>query len=357
MLHVPFANLTPSATVEIHEGESIQQALDANPNPGTLFAVHGGVYQECVKFNHNGTPTAPIWLTSVDGIGAACIRFPATPTRKDVLTGLGRKCIYVHGFEVDGMNKAENSIHFGLSGSDVTQLALYVEDIVVEACYAHNSTKDNIKISQGNRIWIVRNHCAYSNSDQNIDFVAVDDGVIFANLCEYAKGPVALFVKGGSRRCLVANNTILNAALEGLQIGGSGDPVWNRPGTLGFQSQDCFAIENYVHGQGKRAILLTGAQRAGIYRNYLGAGVIKPLAPLTAINKDNNGWASLDCDFVGNVFQQQANAFAPVQAGCSYRDCATGKAPWASNAYDNVWPALMPVGNAYSLPLLWGMPT
>jgi serralysin len=356
MLRIPFDDFVPTSTIDVPAGASIQAAFD-KAVPGCLIALHAGTYMETPKLNKDGTPDAPIIIKSVDGAGAAIIKAPTNPTRKSVVTGLGRKCVVLDGLAVDASSICQNGIQFGLSGTDPTQLDRYVADIVIRNCSSIYAVEDNIKISQGDRIWVIDNVCRISKSDQNIDFLAVNDSVIARNMLDQGGrigGPPALIVKGGCERVLAARNRIIGSKAAGMSLGGYCDlSVYSRPGST-CQAKTCWAIKNYIANQNGPAFQFLGAQDCAAWENYFGLGYLGK--PIVTITDDNYAHPSTNCTCERNVFQRSSNSWAPVPANNSYANCPPGKVPYNRNTYDNIWPRLDSTGPA-SGPVLYGMPT
>jgi serralysin len=246
--------------------KTIQEAVN-RATPGTCIMVEAGTYVETVKFDVSGLPDAPILLISADGPGAAKIVPNADTTRKATLSAFGEENIVISGFDVSGGGRLENGIQFGMSGTDFTDMTA---NIVIKDNIVHDTVKDNIKVSQGNNIWVVDNTC-FNAGDQGIDFVAVNNSVIARNDVSHVTGSApALFVKAGSTNILIAQNHVSDAANDGIAVGGWTDGTTHmQPGYTDWQAKNVLVIDNHVEGVGKRPLNILGGQDCQIVHNLL----------------------------------------------------------------------------------------
>jgi len=276
MITIPFDDYVPTRVIYVSTSgssagtgsqsdplSSIQAAVD-KATPGTTIMVEAGTYTENIKINVSGTPDAPIQLVSADGPGAAKI-VPAAASASATIEAFGEENIVISGFDVSGGNIHDNGIQFGMSGSDFSDMT---KNIVIRDNIVHDTVKDNIKVSQGDYIYVVDNTASHAG-DQGVDFVAVNNSVIARNDISYASGPAALFAKAGSTNILIAENKVTHSAVDGIEVGGYSDPQWMRPGFTGWEAKNVTVIDNIVEGVGKRPLNIIGAQDCTITHNFL----------------------------------------------------------------------------------------
>ena len=292
MLTIPFANTKPLHQIWVspsgndhHSGsksapfKTIQAAVN-HAKPGTEIMVEAGTYHENIKFNASGTPSAPIWLVSANGVGAAKI-VPGSSHPSATIEAFGEENIVISGFDVSGGNRLDNGIQFGMSGHNFNDPTRH---IVIKNNIVHDTVKDNIKVSQGDYIYVIDNKVSHSG-DQGIDFVAVNNSVIARNNVSYARGPAALFAKGGSTNVLIAENHVSHASVDGIEVGGWSDKQWMRPGYTGWEAKNVTVINNVVDTVGKRPLNIIGAQNVQITHNDLHSNPHYPY--VVSISADN----------------------------------------------------------------------
>ena len=293
MFTIPFASTKPLHTIWVSPTGSdsnsgskstpfktIQAAVN-HATPGTEIMVEAGTYHENVKFNVSGTPSAPIWLVSADGIGAAKV-IPGSGSPSATIEAFGEENIVINGFDVSGGNRLENGIQFGMSGHNFNDLT---RNIVIENNIVHDTVKDNIKVSQGDYIYVIDNKVTNAG-DQGIDFVAVNNSVIARNDVSYSRGPAALFAKGGSTNVLIAENHVSHASVDGIEVGGWSDPQWMRPGFTAWEAKNIIVANNVVDHVGKRPLNIIGAQYIQITHNDLHSNPAYPY--VVSISADNH---------------------------------------------------------------------
>lgn len=242
---------------------SITEAV-GRAGPGTAILVREGTYVENVELDRGGTETAPLWLVSADGPGAAHLR-PADPALSTVY-GFGERNIVIHGFRIDAGEA--NGIHLGMAGTDFGRT---VANIVIQANHVSGAGADGIKVSQGDNIHVLDNVVAGAG-DQGIDFVAVNHAVIDGNDISGVTGVAGLFVKGGSTGVRVSCNRIRDVDVDGLLVGGWTETRWMRPGFDGYEARRVVAEGNTVSGTGKRPLNILGAVEVRVVGNRLGGG-------------------------------------------------------------------------------------
>jgi serralysin len=272
----PFADATPTRILYVSKTgaangngsidspfATIQAAVD-RATPGTAIMVKAGTYVENVKLpsNGGGTTTAPIWLVSADGVGAAKV-VAATPT-KSTIYGFGTDNYVVANFAVEG---GKNGIQFSLSG---TNFANTVQNIVVKGNIVANSLEDGVKISQGINVHVIDNRI-YGSGDQGVDFVAVNDSVIARNEVFDINSFSAVYAKGGSTNVLIEGNYVHHVTGDGIGAGGWTEPQYMWPGARNYEARNVVITGNVVEDVGKRAINVLGAQNTVITNNFLEA--------------------------------------------------------------------------------------
>ena len=352
MFTIPFENLTPSRALWVaptgndHNSgtksapfKTIQAAVD-HATPGTEIMVAAGTYHENVKFNVSGTPSAPIWLTSAGGTGAAKI-VPGSGTPSATIEAFGEENIVINGFDVSGGSRLENGIQFGMSGHDFNDPT---RNIVIENNIVHDTVKDNIKVSQGDYIYVIDNKTSHAG-DQGVDFVDVNKSVIARNDISYTKGPAALFAKGGSTNILIAENKVSHASVDGIEVGGYSDMTWTRPADRGWEAKNVIVANNEVDSVGKRPLNIIGAQEVQITHNLLHSN--PNYYYVVTISADQTGHNSKNITFTNNVFDR-SDHWLQLLSGQGSGLKITG------NHYDGVWQGTVgPHGGAFNYDLPW----
>jgi len=240
---------------------SIQAAIDAS-RPGTAVLVEAGTYFENVKITQNGTDSAPIWLVSADGDGAATI-VPLSETTSTVY-GRGVDNFVISGFEIDGADK-QHGIEFTQAGRDYHNWA---NNIVIENNHITGTGYDGVKLAQTVNVE-VRGNTIVGGSEESIDMVTVYDAVISGNEISGLDGRSGITAKGGSERILIEKNSITDVGADGITIGGWTDETLVGELSLSFQARDVVVKDNFIEGVDKRAINILGAQDSVIRDNYI----------------------------------------------------------------------------------------
>lgn len=242
---------------------SIQSAVDA-ATPGTAIIVHAGVYQENIKISdkRSGTPTAPIWLVSGDGPQTASI-VAASPA-KPVIQALGVDNYVIEGFKLSG---GYDGIQFSQSGRDFTNL---VNNVVIQGNVITDVFHDGIKVGQANNVQVLDNKIDKVATEEGIDFVAVNNGLIARNEISNVQGTAAgIFAKGGSIGIQILDNYVHNVRGDGIAAGGNTALTSFRPGVTGFEAKNVLVDGNRIEDVGKRPVSVRGATNVDITNNLL----------------------------------------------------------------------------------------
>jgi nitrous oxidase accessory protein NosD len=269
-----------SRIVEVVPGDSISDAI-RHAKPGTDILVHAGTYHEAVAFTRSGTEGAPIRLISADGKGAATI-----VSDKTGIYGFGSKYVGVFGFRVISGAKGQG-IHFGMSGSDLTNTSHYVRDVVIADNIIEGAGQDGIKISQADNIRLLHNVIRNSGTDRNangdggIDWVAVNRSQAIENLVENSNGHTCFMLKGGSEENLIFGNIMRGCERDGMTVGGM-SVGWMRPGT-NSEARNNTVVKNDIQA-GKYGLVIFGATGNVVKDNVCDGkmGCIAELASSTA---------------------------------------------------------------------------
>ena len=240
---------------------SIQAAVDA-ASPGTAVLVEAGTYHENVKVRSNGTEDAPIWIVSADGYKGANV-VPLSDTLSTIY-GRGVDNVVISGFAIEGA-KERHAVEFTQSGRDYSN---WGNNLVIENNYINNKGFDGIKISQTNTAEVVGN-TVIGGSEESIDFVTVFDAVIAGNEIEGLDGRSGITVKAGSERVVIANNSIKNVGVDGINVGGWTNKSINDDLSLEFQARHIVVKENFIQDIEKRPINIHAGQDSIITNNYL----------------------------------------------------------------------------------------
>src|SRR5262249_46582173 len=220
-------------------------------------------------------------------------------------------------------------------------------NIVIENNIVHDTVKDNLKVSQGDYIYVIDNRTSHAG-DQGVDFVDVNKSVIARNDISYTKGPAALFAKGGSTDVLIAENKVSHASVDGIEVGGYSDMTWTRPADRGWEAKNVIVANNEVDSVGKRPLNIIGAQDVQITHNLLHSN--PNYYYVVTISADQTGHNSKNITFTNNVFDRSVHLFQ-VLPGQSSGLKITG------NHYDGVWHGTVgPHGGTFNYDLPW-LPT
>ncbi len=243
---------------------SLQSAAD-RAGPGVAILVHAGTYADPVKFpsRRGGTDTAPIWLISVDGPGAARLT-PADP-KQTAIKGLGVQNIVVQDFEIVG---GDNGIQFSQAGADFSALC---RNLVIRNNRISNVRQDGIKISQADNVHALHTHVE-NCGQQCVDYLNVWTGVIAGNDVSGAHVAAAVFAKGGSRDIWIVGNDVHDIAgeqLGGVAVGGWSGEAFVRPGSPPAEASNVIVSGNRIRRVDGIPLKFLGAARARASDNYL----------------------------------------------------------------------------------------
>lgn len=318
---IPFSSAKPNTVVWVSslapsggDGSSerpfntIQAGVNA-AQAGTAVMVKAGTYVENVKLPSSGpgTSSAPVWLVSADGAQSA--KIIAADPAKSVITGLGTDNFVIDGFEIRGGNRG---IQFSQSGSSFTNM---VSNIVISNNVISGTSDDAIKISQGNRVFVVGNTTS-NTGGEGIDFLAVNDSVVAGNEVSGARGAAGIFAKGGSTNVLMDGNYVHDIGKDGIIIGGWTEDQFFRPGFTGYEAKNVVVSGNQIENIGQRPLNVLGGQSSAAFGNFFEANPNYP----TVINvgsgypQSANVAYSRDIDIFDN-FISRGSKLITVQSG------------------------------------------
>jgi len=200
---------------------------------------------------------------------------------------------------------------------------------VIKDNIVHDTKKDNIKISQGDNIYVVDNTVSHAG-DQGVDFMDVNNSVIARNDMSYITGPAAVFAKGGSTNVLIAENKITHVSVDGIEVGGYSNMSWSRPEDRGWEAKNVTVVDNIVGDVGKRPLLVLGAEDSQITHNLLHGNPSYYYTVSVAPDNNTPALNSKDITLSDNVFDYNAH-WLQVLPGQD-----TGLQV-ANNHFDGVW--------------------
>ncbi len=263
-----------------HPYATIQAAVTA-ATPGTAIYVHAGTYVENVKipWNASGTTDAPIWLLSADGPQAATI--VAASDDKPTIQALGVDNYVIKNFAIVG---GYDGIQFSQSGVDFTN---YVNNVVIQGNVISGSVEDGVKVSQANNVQVLDNVVHDIGTEEGIDFVGVQNGVIARNeIYKLHNTTAAIFAKGGSTDITISDNDIHDVTGDGISAGGWTGDDYVLPGA-DYEAKNVDVTGNKVVNVGKVAVSVHGAVDVSITDNYLVSNTKAPWAVYVATGNPN----------------------------------------------------------------------
>lgn len=220
---------------------TIQYAID-HATPGTAIMVHAGTYAEAIKIDVSGTPDAPIWLESADGVGAAEIK-PVGQAEVNAIEGQGMQNIVIDGFKITGTdtigtygfnlvsknNGAKNSFTEGWAGG-------LVANVLIKNNIITNWGIDDVHIANSFNLQIINNTVS-GGHEQGIDIIT-------------------------SRRLLIADNNVSNITAKPEWKGlDSRDYVGDSGITVKGSASEVSIINNFI-GDNKGSGIKIGAPTA-----------------------------------------------------------------------------------------------
>jgi parallel beta-helix repeat protein len=248
-----------AATIEVHQGESIQAALNS-AKPGDTVAVKAGTYNESVKFKGSG-----IKLLSVDGVGAAHIQSTGTP-----LFVQGGENKEVSGFKLSA-GKSGNGIQLGGSVSN------FASGYVIKNNIINTAGEDGIKAHQLDNSIIAENQILNagtsnnSNHDGGIDFVAVRGTDLIGNVIQKTGGNSCLMLKGGSTDNDISGNTFAGCK-NAVHVGGLTTDKFMAPGSNGQEAYGNTITGNKLASTGCAIYTFDGAENNTVSGNEISQG-------------------------------------------------------------------------------------
>lgn len=290
---VVFSDQGPTAIIHVSAGAAAGgdgssdspyatiQAAVAAAKPGTAIYVHAGTYVENVKipWNASGTADAPIWLLSADGPQAATI--VAASNDKPTIQALGVDNYVIKNFAIVG---GYDGIQFNQSGSDFTN---YVNNIVIQGNVISGSVEDGIKVGQANNAYVLDNVVHDIGTEEGIDFVGVQNGVIARNeIYNLQNTTAAIFAKGGSSDITISDNNIHDVTGDGISAGGWTGDAYMLPGA-DYEAKNVDVTGNKVVNVGKLPVSVHGAVDVSITDNYLVSNTKAPWAVYVATGNPN----------------------------------------------------------------------
>lgn len=285
---VAFADTSPTTIIHVsadaaaggdgssdHPYATIQAAVTA-AKPGTAIYVHAGTYVENVKipWNASGTTDAPIWLLSADGPQAATI--VAASNDKPTIQALGVDNYVIKNFAIVG---GYDGIQFNQSGADFTN---YVNNVVIQGNVISGSVEDGVKVGQANNVYVLDNVVHDIGTEEGVDFVGVQNGVVARNeIYNLQNTTAAIFAKGGSTDIVISDNYIHDVTGDGISAGGWTGEAYVLPGA-DYEAKNVDVTGNKVVNVGKAPVSVHGAVDVSIVDNYLVSNTTVPWAVYVA---------------------------------------------------------------------------
>jgi hypothetical protein len=278
--------------------KTIQAAVNAS-SPGTAVMVKAGTYAENVKITKSGTATAPIWIASADGEGAATIK--AANPGVSAVYGHGIDNVVVKGFKVTGATEGFNITQ---GGTNLTNMAT---NIVIEDNIVYGHKYDGIKTGQTVNAAIVGNTVHNIAGQEGIDNVYMRNGIIADNDVYDVRGLSGIVAKAGSQNVRITDNDLWKVP-NGILVGGfSSGQGTVFPTGINYEAKG-FTVTGNTVSASKNAVTVYGGHYSTIKDNVLKTTWIWTATVAT----DNLGYKSQGIKFIDNdVFKSNWLYAAP----------------------------------------------
>lgn len=273
----PFSAMTPSSFkwvattgnnanpgTEAQPYQTIQHAINQAVS-GTQINVKAGTYNELIVTSKHGSPSAPIWLMSIDGHSAAIIN-PPNNTADPMRFGSAENWV-IEGFKING-SVGRNNFRAANGVSDPSRYLVlrYLE------CVGVSGSEDGIKLgSSADHIYV--HYCTVheggDGTEQAIDTVATNDIEIrFCEVYNY-NGSSAIQFKGGSTNCLITDNHVHDCPGDGIHIGGDTEDEFFVSGFDTYEAKNTTCTNNQINDLGGRGMWCMGAHDTLIEGNNI----------------------------------------------------------------------------------------
>jgi len=260
--------------------------------------VKAGTYYENVELRKDGTTTKPIWLTSVDGIGAA--KVVAIDNNQSVIRAHGEDNWVVKGFQTQG---GKNGIQFSQSGSNLTDLTQNV--VIQENIIKNVKVDDGIKLSQARGFSVIGNHIEGGVGQEGMDNVYVLNSVLAYNTITNTGGLSGITIKAGSQNVQVHHNYIKGVSSDGIIIGGwSSNQGSTFPKSINYEARNITVAYNEIHDVGKRPLNVLSGQDSVIKNNWFDPQNSYPT--VVYVGPDNLGYISKNLTFQNNIVSKDS---------------------------------------------------
>jgi parallel beta-helix repeat protein len=251
-------NPHPAQEITVHNGSSIQAAVDA-AQPGTVIKIEAGLYQEAITVNKNN-----ITLVGLNGMKQEGVTIQNPGDEENGITvtangdGFVLKNVTVKGFEengvfLEGVDGFLLSHVTTINNGEYGLFPVHSTNGVIEECSASGHTDTGIYVGQSTNVAVNKNE-AFANVNgieiENCSNIIADKNHTYDNVCGILVVLLpGLQVKASSNILLtknqVENNNHINFAEEG---GGFESAVPSGCGILIVGTDKTIAKDNKVTG-------------------------------------------------------------------------------------------------------------
>jgi len=211
-------NPHPSQEITVHNGSSIQAAVDA-AQPGTVIKIEAGIYQEAVTVNKNN-----ITLVGLNGMKQEGVTIQNPGEEENGITvtangdGFVLKNVTVKGFEengvfLEGVDGFLLSHVTTISNGEYGLFPVHSTNGVIEECTATGHTDTGIYVGQSTNVAVNKNE-AFANVNgieiENCSNIIADKNHSYDNVC----GMLVILLPGlqvkASSNILLSKNQVEN---------------------------------------------------------------------------------------------------------------------------------------------------
>jgi len=247
VLAVLVSAIAPSASqrrIVVATSAELSDAL-AKAGPGTVVAMRPGVYDSGVYIrNLTGTAAAPIVIEAADPANPPVVRGGSTGLQLSDAQHVSIRRITFEGQRQNGIN-IDDGETVATPSHHVTFREVTIRRLGIQGIGAA------IKLSGVQDFVIEDSTIAEWGAGSAITMIGSHRGLIRRNVFRHGDdaGATGPQMKGGSTGITVRENRFEHAGLRAVQIGGSTDPQFFRPGPpSGFEARDCTVERNVFIG-------------------------------------------------------------------------------------------------------------